>query len=299
MAAHLFWFYDALVIGILLICIYIGGKRGFLRSAVYVTLVILSIVVSFIGSEIAAPLIYDNLIKEQVVEGLSQSSNNTELETITFEAINEGDYGVEVTDTEVSGILSAAGDLFENIANEIKKSGAIDDADEIKTEVEESVAEKMLTSLLGEYISDDSLTEMLVSIEGTADGVTNVLDVFIKGDKSETARVTEEQLVAPVIKGLIKILTWLLLMFLFSLFIKPISDSMKMFNKVPLLGPVNSFLGAILGIVQGIIASYAVALAVKLAVYLTEGTLMFINNETISQTYIFKSFYYLDISTLI
>lgn len=299
MAAHLYWFYDTLIIGILLIFLYIGARRGFMRSVVFVVLVAASIVVSWLGAEIASPIIYDKFIKDQVTQALTKSSQDTSPTDIAFEAITEGDYGVEVTDTEVDSVLSASGDFFDNIASEIKKNGAVSDTDEIKTEVEQSMIEKMLTSLLGNSVSDKTLKEMLVSIEGTTEGVDNVLSVFISGDSEQTARVTEERIVAPVVKGIIKIIVWLLLMLVFRLIINPVSDSFKLVNKIPLIGPVNSLLGAILGVAEGIIFVYAVTLAVKLAVYLTEGSLMFINNETISQTYLFKYLYYLDISTLI
>ncbi len=299
MAAHLYWFYDVLVIGILLVFLYVGARRGFLRSVVLVVLTVASIVVSWLGAEIASPIVYDKFIKEYVTEALVKSSNNTSPTDIAFEAITEGDYGVEVTDTEINSIFSAAGDFFDNIASEMKKNGAVSDTDEIKNEVEESMVEKMLTSLLGNSVSDELMTEMLVSIEGTTDGIGNVFETFISGDSEETARVTEVRIVAPVVKGLLKILVWLLLMLLFRLIIGPVSNSFKLVNKIPLIGPVNSLLGAILGIAEGIIFVYAISLAVKLAVYLSEGSLMFINNETISQTYLFKILYYLDISTLI
>lgn len=299
MAAQLYWFYDALIIGLLLVFLYIGGRRGFMRSAIFIALVALSIVVSWLGAEIASPIIYDNFIKEHITEALSKSSQETNPTDVALEAITEGDYGVEMTDTELDSILSASGDFFSNIAQEMKQSGAVSETDEIKAEVEESVIEKMLNSLLGNVVSKETLNEMLVSIEGTTDGVSNVLSTFIGGNAEETARVTEEKIVAPIVKGILKILTWLLLMLVFRLIIRPVSDSFKFVNKIPLIGPINSLFGAILGAVEGIIFIYSLSLVVKLAVYLTEGSLMFINNQTISQTYIFKYFYYFDISTLI
>ena len=299
MASQLYWFYDALIIGIMLVCLYIGAKRGFLRSVVFVALVVASIVISWIGAEIASPIIYDNLIKDAVVSGLSETSEDTDPSEVTMEAISEGDYGVEMSDSELGNILSSTGDFFDNIANEMKNNGAVSDTEEIKTEVEESVVEKMLTSLLGGFVSNDLINEMLVSIEGTTEGIDNVLSVFISGDKQETARITEERLVAPIIKGLLKMVIWLVLMLLFRLIISPVSEAFKSVNKIPLIGPVNSLFGAVLGAVEGIIFIYALALVIRLAVYLTDGSLMFINNQTIELTRIFKIFYNLDISTLI
>lgn len=296
MASDLFWFYDALALGILLITLYIGAKRGLMKSVVLVVLTVLSIVISWFGAEIASPIIYDELIKEHVANGLTQSSESTDPVRVTSEAISEGDYGVEISDSDIEGIIESEGNFFSRLTDELKKNGAAESSDEIQTEVKGAVAEKMLVSLLGDFVQPSTIADILESFRGTTDGISDVLSIFISGNKEATATATEEMIIAPVIKGILKVIVFILLLLILKLIIGPISDLFKSVNKIPVIGPVNALLGGALGAVEGAIVVYIIALVVRMAIYFTEGSLMFINTDTIEKTYIFKWFYDIDLT---
>lgn len=296
MASDLFWFYDALALGILLITLYIGAKRGLMKSVVLVVLTVLSIVISWFGAEIASPIIYDELIKEHVANGLTQSSESTDPVRVTSEAISEGDYGVEISDSDIEGIIESEGNFFSRLTDELKKNGAAESSDEIQDEVKGAVAEKMLVSLLGEFVQPSTIADILESFRGTTDGISDVLSIFISGNKEATATATEEMIIAPVIKGILKVIVFILLLLILKLIIGPISDLFKSVNKIPVIGPVNALFGGALGAVEGAIVVYIIALVVRMAIYFTEGSLMFINTDTIEKTYIFKWFYDIDLT---
>lgn len=296
MASDLFWFYDALALGILLITLYIGAKRGLMKSVVLIVLTVLSIVISWFGAEIASPIIYDELIKEHVANGLTQSSESTDPVRVTSEAISEGDYGVEISDSDIEGIIESDGNFFSSLTDELKKNGAAESSDEIQTEVKGAVAEKMLVSLLGDFVQPSTIADILESFRGTTDGISDVLSIFISGNKEATATATEEMIIAPVIKGILKVIVFILLLLILKLIIGPISDLFKSVNKIPVIGPVNALLGGALGAVEGAIVVYIIALVVRMAIYFTEGSLMFINTDTIEKTYIFKWFYDIDLT---
>lgn len=296
MASDLFWFYDALALGILLITLYIGAKRGLMKSVVLVVLTVLSIVISWFGAEIASPIIYDELIKEHVANGLTQSSESTDPVRVTSEAISEGDYGVEISDSDIEGIIESDGNFFSRLTDELKKNGAAESSDEIQTEVKGAVSEKMLVSLLGDFVQPSTIADILESFRGTTDGISDVLSIFISGNKEATATATEEMIIAPVIKGILKVIVFILLLLILKLIIGPISDLFKSVNKIPVIGPVNALFGGALGAVEGAIVVYIIALVVRMAIYFTEGSLMFINTDTIEKTYIFKWFYDIDLT---
>lgn len=296
MASDLFWFYDVLALGILLITLYMGAKRGLMKSVVLIVLTVLSIVISWFGAEIASPIIYDELIKEHVVSGLAQSSESTDPVRVTSEAISEGDYGVEISDSDIEGIIESDGNFFSRLTDELKKNGAVESSDEIQDEVKGAVSEKMLVSLLGDFVQPSTIADILESFRGTTDGISDVLSIFISGNKEATATATEEMIIAPVIKGILKVIVFILLLLILKLIIGPISDLFKSVNKIPVIGPVNALLGGALGAVEGAILIYIIALIVRMAIYFTEGSLMFINMDTIENTYVFKWFYDIDLT---
>lgn len=296
MASDLYWFYDILIIGILLVTIYLGAKRGLMKSVVLVVLTVLSIVVSWIGAQIASPIVYDKVIKDPLMEALYSSSDSANPTEITSEVIKAGDYGVEISDDDLTDIADSDSDFFSALASEIKKNGASDSTSNIQDDIESGVTEKMLTSLLGGWVEPSTLTEVLESLSGTTQSIGDTVSVFIKGDKESTAVMFEETVLAPVIKGLLRILFFVFLLLICKLLVGPISELFKGINKIPVIGPVNILLGGVLGLVEGMVIVYAVSLAIKLAVYLTDGSLMFINSETIDRTQIFNLIYNLDLT---
>ncbi len=296
MASDLYWFYDVLVAGILIIAMYLGGKRGLMRTVVLILLTVLSIIVSWFAAEIAAPIIYDNFIKERVTAGVSNSAENIDPTTSTSEAISESDLGVEISDTEINRLLGSDGDFFANLTDELKKNGASEDSSEIQSQMQASVTYKMLLTLLDGLVTPETLAEILQSLQGTTDSITGVLDMFIAGDISGTAAVFEETVIAPVIKGIIRVAVFVILLLIIKLIVGPIPELFTGVNKIPIIGPVNAVCGGILGVAEGLVIVASIALLIRMTVYLNEGSLMFLNIETIEKTLIFKYFYNMDLT---
>ncbi len=299
MASHLFWFYDALVLGIALIFLYVGSKRGFMRSAVLVVLTVASIALSWLICEVATPIIYENLIKAPVADSLSEASDKTDPVSVVSKAVSGGNYGVEMTDDEVSGVIERTGDFFKNIAGEIKGNGAGESEEAIAGNMEESVTQSMLKALVGDVVSPATLSEILDNVADAEQSARSVVDVFLNGDRAATAEAAESILVAPAVKAVLKGIIWIVSMFILMFISRAIANAFKGLNKVPIIGPVNVLLGAILGLAEGAVVIYLIAQTVRFVCYFTSDSLMFLNTDTVMNTYIFRHLFYFDIMALI
>lgn len=299
MASNLFWFYDALTVGILLIGLYVGAKRGLMRSVVLAVLTILSIGISWLACEVLSPVIYENFLKEPIMSSLDDSSSKTDPLAVVTDAVSSKGYGVEMTTSEVENVISRAGDFFANIAGEIKNNGANEGENQIATGVEESVTESMLRALVGDIVSPSTLSEILESVSGAENSVRSVVDVFLNGDRSATASAVEQSLIAPAVKLVLKGIIWVVAMFILMFVSRGVADSFKNLNRIPIIGPINSLLGAALGFAEGAIIVYLISQLVRLVCYFTSNSLMFLNTEAVSSTYIFKWLFYFDVFSLI
>ena len=299
MASNLFWFYDAFAVGILLIALYCGAKRGLMRSVVLIALLMASVVLSWIVSTVGAPVIYENFIQDRVITALNDASLKTDPLSVVSSAVKNGGYGVEMTDNEIEGVITQTGDFFQNIASEIKSNGASESEASIGNGVEDTVTESMLRALVGDVVSPNTLREILESVSGAENSVRSTVDVFLNGDRTATAAAVERSLVAPAVKFLLKGIIWVVAMMILTLLSKTIANAFKGVNKVPIIGPVNSLLGAALGLAEGALTVYIIAQIVKLVMYLTENSLMFLNSDTVDRTYAFKHFVYFDVMTLL
>lgn len=298
MANELYWFYDALAAGVILIAVYFGARRGFMRSVVLIALIVVSIIASWFISNIGAPVIYDRLLHKKIIAMLDDSSGKTDPLEIVSEAVSDGDYGVEMTDPEIEGVIGLGGDFFSNIASEIKNNGSGDSHDDIMTGIESSVTDKMLTALLGDAVSPATLEEVLTEVSDAESNIRSVVDVFLNGNRADTATAVEQMLVAPAVKMLLRGIIWVLSMFILIVVAKYIAGLFERVNEIPIIGSVNVLAGAALGLIEGAVILYLISQVVRFIIYLTGDSLMFLNSTTVAQTYVFKYIYSFDITSL-
>lgn len=296
MAQQLHWFYDAFVLGIALITMYCGYKRGFMRSVVLIVLMAASVVVSWFISTVGAPALYEKAIQPPIMSALNNASEKTNPLNVVSSAVINGNYGVEMTDPELEGIItnSESDKVFDNIAEELKQNGSGAPADEISSGVEGSVTEGMLRAIVGDVVSPETLTEILNQITDAEADLRRTVNTFLRGDKYATAEAVEDLLIAPVVKTLLKGIIWVVSMMILTVIVKFISNAFVSLNKLPVIGPINAVAGALFGLCEGIVIIYVAAQAVKLVCCLTSDSLMFLNTQTAQSTIVFKYFFDFD-----
>ncbi len=299
MDQNLFWFYDVFVVGILIIFLYVGAKKGFIRSIVYAALIIASFVVSWFAAEAFAPLIYDTCIKEQVYEAFSANADETNTAQLVSQAVSDGDYGVEMTEAEISAILEDNPDFFDSLASEMQKNGAQDSSEEIESGVKQSLASKIVDSLFRDVSVSKYVNNAIETISDAGEKVEEIVQAFVSGAKDDAARVVEESLVAPALTWLLKAVIFIVLMFILRFVVNPVSNAFKAVNRIPVVGPVNSLLGALFGIVQGLIFLYVAALAVKAIINISGDSLIFFNTDTVERSKLFIYLYNFDLLSLL
>ncbi|MCC8130519.1 MAG: hypothetical protein LUC38_06085 [Oscillospiraceae bacterium] len=290
MTDYLYIFYDVCVVGIILITLYGGSKRGFLRSAVYAILIVAAFFVSWFGAEALSPLIYDSFIHETVIDTLTESASANNPVTIVSDAVTSGDYGTSVSDSEIGELISEASDFFNDLAATLRENGSQSSASSIASGVESSVTSEVESILFSDYIIN-----ALETLGAATGDMSEVVNVFLTGSAEETAATAETEIVRPIIELFLKIIVFLVLLCVLRLIINPVSNMFKFVNKVPVIGALNVLLGAILGAVEGLVTVYGLALVIRLVVNVSGDSLIFLNTETIELTYIFKFFYELNL----
>ena len=298
MASELFIFYDICAVAVALVYLYIGAKRGLLRSVVFVLLTAASIALSWLACTVATPIIYDNVLRKPIISALDDSSSKTDPVAVVSSAVSRGGYGVEMTDSEVESVISRTGDFFSNIAGEIKNNGANESAESIESGLEKTVTDDMLNALIGDVVSPRVLSEILETVSDAESSVRSVVGVFLEGDKARTADAVESTLIAPAVKMILRGIIWVVSMFILMFLSRLIANAFKGVNKVPIIGPVNSLMGAALGLAEGLVVIYLISQVVKVICYFSSNSLMFLNTDTVRNTYIFKYFFYFTPSQL-
>ncbi len=290
MTDYLYIFYDVCVVGIILITLYGGSKRGFLRSAVYAILIVAAFFISWFGAEALSPLIYDSFIHETVIDTLTETASTKDPVTVVSDALTSGDYGTTVSDSEIGELISEASDFFNDLAATLRENGSQSSASSIASGVESSVTSEVESILFSDYIIN-----ALETLGAATGDMSEVVNVFLTGSAEETAATAETEIVRPIIELFLKIIVFLVLLCVLRLIINPVSNMFRFVNKVPIIGTLNVLLGAILGAVEGLVTVYGLALVIRLVVNVSGDSLIFLNTDTIELTYIFRYFYELNL----
>lgn len=290
------WFYDVAIVALLVICIYIGWKRGFLLSFIMIVGYVISFAVSFFISGIISPIIYDNFVHPKVSVMLEEKISEIDILAEIQKIVNENDFGIEISKEEISSIIeNSSGDIGADIEKVITERVGVSiiSKEEINEEVKGILDSKMVQSFvesLPSYLQEIVADYFADSEESLITGIKALV-----GTPATTAAYIEETIIAPTIIPVIKFIAFLIIFTIALILVKIISKVFRRIKRIPILGSVNSLLGAIFGALQGIAIILLIAIILHGIIALSKNELVVLNDVTIEQTNLFKIAYNADL----
>lgn len=146
----------------------------------------------------------------------------------------------------------------------------------------ESVVEG-LKSALGAIPALSAVLFDFSGVEASLDGAVNL-------ESSKIAAVVESSVIRPVVEPLLQMIIFILTLIILMFVVTLLAKGSKGFNKVPVIGGINSFLGALMGIINGGVLLCAAAAVISLIIS-AKGDSQYLSQDIISNTYIFKWIY--------
>lgn len=252
-------------------------------------------------------------ISKAKINGKPLSEINTE--TDSAGKINLDLSRLDLTDTGIKDIDLSAFGFSEDYNYASVNLGSIEIT---STEKEEYGIEKIiLSSVITDNISNDTafgevnkaIEEMAQSLPSFMSGVADSLvteekinDVVISildADSDDYASAITDNVVKPVVLVPMRALIFVILFVIILVVLNILAKLMKGINRIPLIGGINKFLGAIAGFVQGAIVIFLICIFVQVVIVLSGNELIFLNTMTIDESFIFKKIYYFEFLDLI
>ncbi len=294
MGENLAWFYDVVTIAVIIAFVYLGVKRGFLKTVVLFCGFLIACIGGYFISDYLSPIIYENAIKEPCEEFVDENFSNFDVKTQIRNILNEKDIGIELNSEQLDDIadeiVNSKAGIPQGIINYFQKRNIPLTQENIELINEEFNSEAILSSL--EASLNSKLYTLLIEAnklngKTTDETLTALFSVSSNKFSEEMTRIV----VKPVATQVLVVLIFIISFILITLLVKIIANLFGSVNKIPLAGFLNQFLGACFGLCQGMIAVYIIALAINLLIYLTGNELMVINNATIEETKLFVHIY--------
>jgi len=289
------WFYDIFTVAIFCICIYVCGKRGFLRSVLMILGYIAALVISFLIADWTAPAIYDSVVKPVVIDYIEEKTGNIDPVEEIQNALNSkyGFLGVNFGRNRVMSFLSEdREETYKNISDYISEKGMVDVIGDNGNEIIGGFLSDELNSKLSHYIPVDFGA---VDVNFDDDAVWSDVVRAIKGDGSSIAVFVEKHVIRGIIVSIVRMAVFILAFVILAVVVKALSKILKIVDHIPLVNSVNSLLGGVIGVIQGAMSVYVIALGVRLLISIGGNSMIFFNKTTIDMTYLFSFFYNLNI----
>ncbi len=89
----------------------------------------------------------------------------------------------------------------------------------------------------------------------------------------------------------IKSALFIVIFIIMAIILGIVANALKIINKIPLIGDLNSLLGGVAGLIKGAFTVCVICIAVRMTISLSGGDIPFLNETAIAETYLFKHVY--------
>lgn len=293
MESQFWWFFDVAAISVLLISIYLSGKRGFSKTIFVIIGYILSITAASAFSGGAADIIYDKFVKQRCQTQIEAALADVSMTQKTKSFIENLGYGVILDEEQIGEIFSSGGSVSEKLYEYVNsiENRTVDTAEGFNENISEGfadIAESVLSENMHSYASNCAAK----LIEDDADGFGEALRLLQTGADDEAAAYIEENYTADAVRDIIKVICFIIILFILTSAVRFISVRIGRSGKIHPLGYIfEHALGGVLGIAEGIMIIFLAAVAVRIIVVLGNDEMMFFNSKAIDETFLFKHIY--------
>jgi uncharacterized membrane protein required for colicin V production len=124
--------------------------------------------------------------------------------------------------------------------------------------------------------------------------ITSSIGKSVEGTTQNLALYMTDNIFAPASTLILRGIFFFIIFAVVSFIINRICSVLRLVNKIPIVGSVNSFFGGLIGLLEGALILTVVAVAVSLLIRLLPEPRTFFSSEVIDNTIIFKHIYNFD-----
>lgn len=282
--------YDILAALIIVMMVYAGGKKGFLKTIVIIAGYIIAFVAAGAASAKGSEAVYDKFIKNTITTGIENAISDADV----IETVNENlrKYNISIKSEHLRDLLmmSSSSTLAQNLKNYLEEytdiSVPLADLEILTEDISNGAA-------VSRYIGDAPVyTASLVNemLNMTRDEVMHLIRSMLISEHV-AAEYIEENFIRESVISLLRVIIYALIFSITLTITRIIAGVFGKANKIPIAGKLNMALGALLGFIRAALLLLTIAIGLKIIILLTDNALAAVNTQVIEDTVLFKYIY--------
>lgn len=286
------WFYDIIIIAIIVISYYLGSRKGFVKMLLVLAGYVVACIGAYFISDIASESVYNKMLKSKVEQTVYSNVENINFKEELKKELKEKGIEADLSDSELDSILNNTNDISGKLAETLKKKNSALNIEDVKEKTSGIFSQNSVLKSIEGKVPDKLYNEIKTYFSENGNTADELISAMNNPDENERAKEITELAVKPIVLSFVRyllfIICFIILLIVLKIVIKMIC---KVVDIVPIISGANKFFGGIIGLAQGILLIFVLVMAIKLWVGFSSGDMLFFNSETIEKTKIFKQIY--------
>lgn len=291
MGTQFSWFYDVIAVSVLLICIFMSGKKGFLRGIIAAVGCGLALALSLGISASIAESLYTNTMRSGNIRKIDKIMRSDMLVTKYSAYLESLSYNIRPSDEKLTMLFSTDQNYDEalcNYINNVNGRKLMDDEETLKV-VHEGyavVVSDIVSKNMSKYAAEVAAREVMKDSSGMQELIPMLME---KEDFTPAAKFITDNYTAPAFITIYKLWAFIIIFAASALLTIFIANSMA--SRDERQSTSSHIIGGFCGAVTGLVIIFTVAVASRLGAVTGSNEMIFFNNDVIDKSLIFKYFY--------
>lgn len=291
MGTQFWWFYDVAAAAVILVCLFICGKKGAIKSLLAATCCIMATFVAFSVSGGLSESLYKGNIRDSHVTKIEKVIDEDTLSAELKEYLESLNYNLVADEKRINQIIDSGKDLDSALytyANNINGKKVADEEEFLK-KLHEGYAQ-IVKKIIGRELNGYAAECAAESILDDPSQMQELAPLMrIDERQKEAAEFMTDHFAAPAYRTILRLIAFFVLMFVvvFIAFfvIKTFSTD------TGFVSTLSHIVGGIVGLPVGGVIVFTVSAIIRLWTILGNNEMMFFNTDAIDKTFVFKYFY--------
>lgn len=293
MEVQLWWLYDVLAVAVLLICIYLSGKKGIFKSVVTSVGCVVGAVIAVSVSGAVSDSLYKTTVRDGNINKLEKSLIDTDISSYMGNALEGMGYNVVVSTKKIDEIFDSDKDIDEQLYRYMNNINGkvVDDEENFQKNLLEcyaTVMRKLISDDVSRYAVETASKKIT---DGDADFGSLIRQIKDGDKRKDTARIISDDYIADAYKNVIRLVVIAILsviILIITIFtVKAVTAGQRETEN----STGSHIVGGVCGIITGAVILFIIAVILRLYCITGNNETLFFGNEAVEKTYIFRYAY--------
>lgn len=293
MGSQFWWFYDVIVIAVVLVCIFIGSRKGVMKGVFGFVSVIVAAVVAYAISGAIGDTVSSGPVSESNANKISENIDESTFTKKFSDYLKNMGYSVSIDENKLGAALDKEEGMEEAVVFYLNNVNghALDKEEVLIEKIHEGYA-----VIIGDIVSTSLNKFAALKAEEIVRENPEVMAELIPMLREEeqlyqASLYIAKNMAAPAYNIIGKLVSFLAIFAFLSLAFLFGVNAFFSHKEVDAISVTSHFAGGMFGLFTAVVIVFAIAVWVRISAITGNNEMLFFNNDVVEDSYVFKYFY--------